>query len=320
MLFFEGLVLRGKLMDKTTPLFGISMLPSANDLKRTIALAKLADQLGLDIIAMQDHPYNPAFVDTWTLMTTLGAETQQIRLLTDVANLPLRPPAMLAKAAATLDLLTGGRFELGLGAGWNWDGVASYGGPRRSPGEATQALEESMQVIRSAWQPLENNETRNFNGKFYALEAIQPGPAPVHPIGIWLGAYKPRMLELTGRLADGWIPSAGILPPGEVLASQKRVDRAAEKAGRSPDAVRRAYNLGGVIVTGEGPLIKPTRPGVIIGSPEYWVNEINRFIQDLRLDTFIFYPISPELETQIRAFAKEVVPAVRAAVGSAKNK
>src|SRR5712691_6801837 len=119
-----------------SPLFGVSIDPSVKNLPLAYNLAQLADDAKFDIISIQDHPYNATFFDTWTLLTFLGSRTQHVRLLPNVANLPLRPPAMLAKAAATLDILTGGRVELGLGAGGFWKGIEAYDGPVRTPGES----------------------------------------------------------------------------------------------------------------------------------------------------------------------------------------
>src|SRR5262245_52961487 len=133
--------------------FGANVDPTAAHLDRALAQARLAEDLGFDLIGIQDHPYNPAFGDTWTALAAIGAQTTRLRLLPNVLNLPLRPPAMLAKAAATLDLLTSGRFELGLGAGAFWEGIAGYGGPARAPGEAVEALDEAIAVIRALWQP-----------------------------------------------------------------------------------------------------------------------------------------------------------------------
>src|SRR5260370_34220301 len=108
------------------PLFGLNIDPSAKNLELAYNLAQLADSTKLDFISIQDHPYNANFFDTWTLLTFLGARTQHVRLLTNVVNLPLRPPAMLAKATATLDILTNGRVELGLGAGWSRRRIVPY--------------------------------------------------------------------------------------------------------------------------------------------------------------------------------------------------
>jgi alkanesulfonate monooxygenase SsuD/methylene tetrahydromethanopterin reductase-like flavin-dependent oxidoreductase (luciferase family) len=97
--------------------FGVSLAPYATDLPVVTALAVAADQSGLDLLGVQDHPYVADFVGPMSLVEHVLAGTQRIHVFPDVANLPLRGPAMLAKAAASLDLLSGGRFELGLGAG-----------------------------------------------------------------------------------------------------------------------------------------------------------------------------------------------------------
>ena len=163
------------------PLFGLNIDPSAKNLQLAHSLAQLADSTKLDFISIQDHPYNANFFDTWTLLTFLGARTQNVRLLTNVVNLPLRPAAVLAKAAATLDILTNGRVELGLGAGGYWEGIVSYGGTRRTPGEAVGALEEAIAIMRILWQPASPGQTVDFSGRFYQLVNAHPGPAPAHP-------------------------------------------------------------------------------------------------------------------------------------------
>src|SRR5438876_9266332 len=113
--------------------------------------AVLADELGFDLLGVQDHPYQRRFYDTWTLLTAIAMRTERITVFPDVANVPLRPPAMLAKAAATLDILSGGRLELGLGAGGFWDAIKAYNGPVRTPAESVSALAEAIQVIRLLW-------------------------------------------------------------------------------------------------------------------------------------------------------------------------
>src|SRR5206468_4596227 len=156
------------------------------------------ERLGLDYVAVQDHPYQRRFVDTWTLLSMIAASTTRVGLFPDVADLPLRPPAVLAKAAASLDVLSGGRFELGLGAGGFWDAIEAYGGPRRTPAEALAALAEAIEVIRLVWSGERN---LRFEGAHYRLKGAHSGPVPVHQVGIWLGAYGPRAVQLTGRVA-----------------------------------------------------------------------------------------------------------------------
>src|SRR5512145_3257470 len=144
--------------------FGYFLIPNAE--LPLLAIAQEAERLALDYVAVQDHPYQRRFVDTWTLLSMIAATTSRIGLFPDVANLPLRPPAVMAKAASSIDLLSGGRFELGLGAGGFGDAAHAYGGPRRSPGEALAALGEAIEVIRKIWS---GDRNLRFEGKHYRL-------------------------------------------------------------------------------------------------------------------------------------------------------
>ena len=166
----------------------------------------------------------------------VAARTTSIRVAPNVANLPLRPPVVLARSAATLDLLSGGRVELGLGAGAFWDAIVAAGGPRRTPGESVEALEEAIEVIRGVWS---GSGSVAFEGQHYRVKGLHAGPAPAHPIGIWIGAYKPRMLRLIGRLADGWLPSMGYAEPS-ALRGDERHDRPRGPQGRDGTRPRSA--------------------------------------------------------------------------------
>ena len=156
--------------------FGYFLIPNAD--QPLLSMAQEAERLGLDYVAVQDHPYQRRFVATWTLLSMIAAVTSRIGLFPDVASLPLRPPAVLAKAAASLDILSGGRFQLGLGAGAFWDAIEAYGGPRRSPGVALEALAEAIEVIRKVWSGERN---LRFNGKHYQLRGAHSGPGPGSP-------------------------------------------------------------------------------------------------------------------------------------------
>ena len=300
------------MVPRNTPLFGVSVNPVAQNIDRILSIAQLLDRSGIDFITSQDHPYNPGFLDAWTLLSMLAARTERLRILPNVLSLPLRPPVMLAKSAASLDLLTHGRVELGLGSGLSSEGIYAFGGPSRSRGESVTALEEGIKVIRSFWQSARAATPASFNGTYYRLSGAQAGPAPVHPIGIWLGTYSPRSLRITGRLADGWLPSSPYLPPKKVAVAQVTIDHAAENAGRSPGDIRRGYNVAGMIV----PLISPLRGhnvGIIVSSVKEWVKVLAYYYYELGFDTFIFWPIRDE-ENQIRRFVEEVVPAAREAL------
>src|SRR2546423_15661129 len=97
--------------------FGISLVPATEGLDRLRELVRAADGAGLDLLGIQDHPYQRRFLDPWSLIPTLLADTKRISFFTDVGNLPLRPPPVLAKAAASLGPLSARRFGLGVGAG-----------------------------------------------------------------------------------------------------------------------------------------------------------------------------------------------------------
>lgn len=240
--------------------FGVSVVPVAADARKLVELAKLADRAGLDVIGIQDHPYAGRFIDTFALIGWILAVTSRITVFPDVANLPLRPAPMLARHALALDQLSGGRFELGLGAGAQYEKIAALGGPRLTPREAVDSLEAAIPVIRET----------------------APG------VQIWLGAYKPRMLRITGRHADGWIPSHGYMKPDAVPEAAATIDEAARAAGRDPAELRRLYNL------------SDTDPHTLAD-----------YATELGFDTFVFWPEGDDEATEIERFATDVVPAVR---------
>jgi alkanesulfonate monooxygenase SsuD/methylene tetrahydromethanopterin reductase-like flavin-dependent oxidoreductase (luciferase family) len=286
---------------------GISVVPATAELDRIRELVRTADAVGLDVVGIQDHPYQRKFLDTWSLIPTLLAQTSRVSMFTDVANLPLRPPAMMAKAAASLNVLSGGRFDLGLGAGAFPEIVDRLGGPVRTRGEAVEALEEAIDVIRLMWS---NEPSVSYEGTYYRLADARPGPAPAHPIGIWLGAFRPRMLRLVGRRADGWLPSLGVLSRDELREANELIDATAEQAGRDPRSIRRILNLQGVIGDGPAPLRESLPVGYLAGEPlagppEFWVETLAGYIGD-GFDTLVLWPVETtpeqvELLAQVRA-------------------
>ena len=287
-------------MTDTTLKFGYFLIPNAES--PLLSIAQEAERLGLDYIAVQDHPYQRRFVDTFTLLSMIAATTSRIRLFPDVANLPLRPPAVLAKAAASIDLLSGGRFELGLGAGGFREAIEAYGGPRRSPGESLTALAEAIEVIRKVWS---GDRNLRFEGKHYQLRGAHSGPLPAHPIGIWLGVTGPRALKLAGEVADGWVPSfRGDLT--KIANMTKRLNDAIAEAGRDATSVRRILNVNGTITNG-------ATNGMLQGPVNQWVEELTDLALTYGFDTFIFWS---EGARQFQKFAEEVVPAVRAEVAA----
>ena len=276
--------------------FGVFITPSAADAQQVVELAQLADTLGLDVVSFQDHPYQSRFLDTWTLLSHVAAQTANVQLAPNVANLPLRPPAVLARSIATLDILSGGRAQLGLGSGAFWDGIAALGGRKLTPGQGVDALTEALDVIRAMWS---GERSVTVEGEYYSLKGAHPGPAPAHEVEVWLGAYKPRMLALTGARADGWIPSMGYADPHELGPLNEAIDTAAHDAGRHPSQIRRLYNVNGTFGSGTG---------FLEGSPAAWAEQLTQLTLEQGMSTYV---LAVEDDDTLRRFAEEVAPAVR---------
>ena len=282
--------------------FGTFITPANDPPHAAVRLAELTEASGYDLVTFQDHPYQPRFHDTSTLLTWVAARTERVQLAANVTNLPLRPPAVLARAAASLDLLSGGRFQLGLGAGGFWDAIEAMGGRRLSPGQAVDALSEAIDIIRGVWDQGDRSRFE-VEGRYYGVSGAKRGPAPAHNIPIWIGAYKPRMLRLTGRKADGWLPSLGYMKPGEFAAANTTIDEAALAAGRDPREIRRIVNIGGRFSAGGG--------GFLDGPATQWVEQLLPYVVDDGVGTFI---LSSDDPATIQHFAAEVAPALREAV------
>jgi alkanesulfonate monooxygenase SsuD/methylene tetrahydromethanopterin reductase-like flavin-dependent oxidoreductase (luciferase family) len=282
-------------------LFGSFITPVNKPAQQAVELAVLAERAGLDLVTFQDHPYQPSFHDTWTLLSYVAARTSKVHVSGNVLNLPLRQPAVLARAAASLDLLSGGRFELGIGAGGFWDAISAMGGPRRSPGEATEALEEGITVIREIWAADKPGGVR-VDGKHYRVHGAKRGPKPAHDIGVWIGAYKPRMLRLTGRVGDGWLPTLAYLDggPAALAAMNEHIDEGAVVAGRDPRQIRRMLNIGGQFADASR--------GLLNGPPDQWVEDLAGLTLEYGITGFILAGDDPDA---IELFASEVAPATR---------
>jgi alkanesulfonate monooxygenase SsuD/methylene tetrahydromethanopterin reductase-like flavin-dependent oxidoreductase (luciferase family) len=189
--------------------------------------------------------------------------------------------------------------------------ISNFGGPRRTPGEAVEALDEAIDVIRLLWS---SERSVSFKGEYYQLNDARPGPRPAHPISIWVGAFKPRMMRLVGRKADGWVPSLGVLTGEELRAGNERIDAAAEKAGRDPGSIRRILNVQGMIGEGSGPARSELPVGYLAGEPpagppDWWVETFAGFVDD-GFDTIVFWPVDTA-PGQVELLAGEVIPQLR---------
>jgi alkanesulfonate monooxygenase SsuD/methylene tetrahydromethanopterin reductase-like flavin-dependent oxidoreductase (luciferase family) len=288
-------------------LFGLNIDPRVDRAAMAFQLASLADEYGLDFVGVMDHPEQPHFLETWTLLVALAMRTQRVAVMPNVASVPLRPPALLAKAASSLAILTGGRVILGIGAG-DPNVVRTYGGPSLSPREAVDAMDEAVQVIRGIWDT--RHDRLSVEGDYHRLPGTRPGPHPATPIPLWIGSFGPRLLRLTGRLADGWAPTNRYADPARIATIRHHVDRGAEQAGRDPTSIRRNYNVMGAIDAATS-----VQDGkLLVGGVDHWVEALRRYRDELGFDSFVFWPVRGDELHQSRLFAAEVAPRVRESV------
>lgn len=281
--------------------FGSFITPANHDPAGVVGLAEASELAGLDLVTFQDHPYQPSFLDTWTLLSFVAARTSQVRLAPNVLNLPLRQPGLIARSVASLDRLSKGRVELGLGAGAFWDAMVAMGAKRLTPGESVTALEEAIRIIRGLWDT-GNPERLEVQGQHHQIQGAKRGPAPAHDVEIWLGAYKPRMLRLIGTVGDGWLPSWSYMKTVEDIASSNKIiDDAANRAGRRPQAIRRLLNI-------NGSFTQTSDTKLFSGTVETWAEQIADLALAFGIGTFI---LGSDDETDLRRFGEEVAPAAR---------
>jgi probable F420-dependent oxidoreductase len=281
--------------------FGVSLRASAEPGADPAAEARHAESLGFDLVTLSDHlPGSRPTLETWTNLTWLAASTERIRVGTNVLGLPYRNPAVTAKMAETLHRLSGGRLILGVGGGGSAGEFRAFGLAVRSRKETVDAFEESVEVMRRLW----SGQGVSFEGEHYRLENAQIAPAPDRPIPLWFGSYGPRALALVGRLADGWIPSMRYAPAERWRGMRDRVRKAAEDAGRDPDAIDYAYNFG-VRVDERA----EARPHVIAGAPEKVIEEI-RALLDMGVTFPVLWAAGDGVEQRER-LAREVIPSLR---------
>ena len=287
----------------TDLLFGLNISPSAARGADPVADAKMAEDLGFDFVSANDHMHGPdPRYELWTMLSWIAAATSRIRVATRVLGVPYRHPAVVAKMAESFDRLSGGRLILGLGAGASDEEFRALGLESRPPRDKVDGLEEAIRVIRGLW----SERSFTFEGRLYRTDQAEVEPKPDHPIPIWLGTFGPRALAVTGRVADGWIPSLELAPPKRVPAMRDRILAAAREAGRRPEDITLAYNA--VIRVDERP---GSEPFVVTGPPDAVAEQLLGFVE-LGFTAFNFIPFGPGKDEQAERLAREVIPAVRA--------
>ncbi|HUY44917.1 MAG TPA: LLM class flavin-dependent oxidoreductase [Streptosporangiaceae bacterium] len=282
--------------------FGVSVPTSAAPGDDPVGMAREAERLGYDFVSAADHPCggSPSY-ETTIMLTWIAARTSRIKVASRVLGVPFRRPAMVAKLAASLDLLSGQRFILGLGAGYSDQEIAALGASGLSPAGKIDGLAEAIQVIRGAW----TQSSYTQDGRHYSVRDLGMEPKPTSPIPVWLGTFGPRALAVTGRLADGWIPSLGYMPTEEFPAMRHRIDAAAEAAGRRPDEIRSILNLSIHI----DPYAQPQLDAVT-GSATQVVSQL-RDLLGLGFTGFNFILSGPDPIAGMQRIAEDVLPLLR---------
>ena len=286
----------------TDLIFGVGVPASAALGDDPAVLAQEAERLGFDFVSAADHPSGPSpSYETTAMLTWIAARTSRINVASRVLGVPFRRPAMVAKLAVSLDLLSGGRFILGLGAGHSDQEIAAVGGPALSPAEKIDGLAEAIQVIRGAWA--RSGYTQH--GPHHSVRDLTMEPKPTHPIPVWLGTFGPRALAVTGALADGWIPSLGYKPADQFRAMRRRIDAAASASGRRPDEIRSILNLNIRL----GPAAQP-QPDAVTGSATQALSQLRHLLR-LGFTGFNFLVSGPDQKATMQQIAEEVLPALR---------
>lgn len=282
--------------------FGVNVSTSAATGADPVADARHAEDLGFDFVSASDHPcgHSPTF-ETWTMLTWITAATSRIGIATRVLGVPYRSPAMVAKMAESLDRLSGGRLILGLGAGYSDSEFRAFGLGVPTPREKIDGLADALTVIRGLWSAPDFS----FDGRIHHTDHADLEPKPARRIPVWLGTFGPRALAITGRLADGWIPSHGYVAIGEMIAMRTRVLDAARGAGRDPATLTCAYN-----VTVRIDPKAAADPDTVTGSVDAVIAQLAGFI-DLGFSTLNLMPQGPDIADQTELLATKVIPALR---------
>jgi len=288
----------------TEVLFGLDVTTSAAPGDDPVGDGVRAEALGFDFVSASDHPSSGhPTLETWTLLSWIAASTQRIQVATRVLAVPNRPPPVVAKMAETLDRLSDGRLILGLGGGYADDEFKAFGLRVPTAREKVDGLGEAIRITHGLW----SEPAFTFDGKHYRTEMAEFEPKPSQRIPIWLGTLGPRALRLTGRLADGWIPSLDLAPPERVPMLQEQILRGAHEAERDPSDITLAYNMEIRVDNQAAP-----EPGVVTGSSDAVVERLIGFTE-LGFTAMNFQPIGPGRNEQIERLATEVIPAVREA-------
>ncbi len=285
------------------------------------------DDAGMDWISVWDHFYESPPIDEMgphfeaiAAMATLAAETKNVRVGVLVLCTLYRNPALLAKAIATLDHISHGRVEFGLGAGWHDVEAKAYGFDFPALGERFDIMEEAIQIVRG----MLSQERTTFEGKHFTVLNATCQPPPLQsPVPLWIGGLgEKRTLRLAARYADGW--NAPYVTPQEFVRLSGILDDWCEKEDRDPATIQRtvnlAFNIGhdeqsaakiaeGVRAT-LGPLADRMMGGVLTGTTDGLVDRLAAYI-DAGADGLNIALRAPWDAQALHTYANDIVPVLR---------
>ncbi|HET7520443.1 MAG TPA: TIGR03560 family F420-dependent LLM class oxidoreductase [Candidatus Limnocylindria bacterium] len=227
-----------------------------------LAAARTAEEAGLEAFFRSDHyasfpgPEGEPTTDAWATLAGLARDTSRIHLGALVSPVTFRLPGPFAKTVTTVDEMSGGRVEVGMGAGWNDEEHAQHGIPFPPLGQRYEMLEESVEILHGLWS---EPDGWSFSGRHWSVEGARFHPKPgelradgSHPNLILGGAGRPRLARLVARFADEFnLTSAS---PGGAREANRRIDEACETAGRDPGSVCRSAMTGVLIAETEAEL------------------------------------------------------------------
>jgi alkanesulfonate monooxygenase SsuD/methylene tetrahydromethanopterin reductase-like flavin-dependent oxidoreductase (luciferase family) len=293
-------------------LFGLGLETGVDQVSEMLGHARLADDAGLDVVSLSDHPYFAERIDAYAALGFVLGATSNITAAVIMTNLVSRPAPLLARTVSGLSTVSRGRFILGLGAGGLEEEIVALGVPRLSPAERVRALEEAVIVVRALSG---GGDPVTFEGEFYHVTGLTPAAAPTPPI--WIGSLGPKGLAVTGRRADGWIPGhLADWRSTRVAESRPIIDAAAASVGREPTDIDTIYNVSGRLTRVPRPATRDDEGRWLGGGVKQWVEELTFAVLERGAAGFIYLlpPGESLSDTTLNLWAHEVVPAVREAV------
>jgi alkanesulfonate monooxygenase SsuD/methylene tetrahydromethanopterin reductase-like flavin-dependent oxidoreductase (luciferase family) len=292
--------------------FHVLLLPNVGwaELK---ARALRLEALGIEVAALADHfvdwtnPPAP-WLESWVALAAIAEATSTIRLTTIVTQIPLRNPAMLARQVLSLDHVSGGRIELGLGTGLTIDpSYAMAGLPNWEPGERVDRFGEYVELV----DRLLSEEETTFQGRYYQVEGAVMNPRPLQQPRppILVAALGPRMLRHAARDADIW-NSLSFRPTvdeqlAETRARCEAIDVACAAVGRDPATLRRSYTMFDAQARHRGGAI------AYYESEATFVDQVSRVVELGISDVGLYYPLDPAQLPTFERIATNALPALR---------